>query len=144
MDDNCSAILCWFLPYINMNQPQVSIRPIPSKPLPAPLPSHPSRLSEHWVGFPHTANSHLLSILRMVMYTFPYYSLNSSPSSFPHCVPKSVFYVCISIAAKSLQSFGLCVTPQTAALQAPPSLGFSRQEHWSGLPFPSPMHESEK
>ena len=31
-----------------------------------------------------------------------------------------------------------------AARQAPPSLGFSRQEHWSGLPFPSPMHESEK
>ena len=29
------------------------------------------------------------------------------------------------------------------AHQAPPSLGFSRQEHWSGLPFPSPMHESE-
>ena len=38
----------------------------------------------------------------------------------------------------------LCVTPQTAANQAPPSLGFPRQEHWSGLPFPSPMHESEK
>ena len=38
----------------------------------------------------------------------------------------------------------LCVTPQTAAHQAPPSLGFSRQEYWSGLPFPSPMHESEK
>ena len=37
----------------------------------------------------------------------------------------------------------LCVTPETAAYQAPPSLGFSRQEHWSGLPFPSPMHESE-
>ena len=31
-----------------------------------------------------------------------------------------------------------------AAHQAPPSLGFSRQECWSGLPFPSPMHESEK
>jgi len=30
-----------------------------------------------------------------------------------------------------------------AAHQAPPSLGFSRQEHWSGLPFPSPIHESE-
>ena len=28
--------------------------------------------------------------------------------------------------------------------QAPPSLGFSRQEHWSGLPFPSSVHESEK
>ena len=30
-----------------------------------------------------------------------------------------------------------------AAHQAPPFLGFSRQEHYSGLPFPSPMHESE-
>ena len=38
----------------------------------------------------------------------------------------------------------LCVTPETAAHQASPSLRFSRQEHWSGLPFPSPMHESEK
>ena len=38
----------------------------------------------------------------------------------------------------------LCVTPETAAHQAPPSLGFSRQEHWNGLPFPSPVHQSEK
>ena len=38
----------------------------------------------------------------------------------------------------------LCATPEMAAHQAPPSLGFSRQEHWSGLPFPSPMHENEK
>ena len=38
----------------------------------------------------------------------------------------------------------LCETPLMAAHQAPPSLGFSRQEHWRGLPFPSPMHESEK
>ena len=37
----------------------------------------------------------------------------------------------------------LCGTPEMAAHQAPPSLGFSRQEHWSGLPFPSPTHESE-
>ena len=36
----------------------------------------------------------------------------------------------------------LCATPETAAHQA--SLGFSRQEHWSGLPLPSPMHEREK
>ena len=34
----------------------------------------------------------------------------------------------------------LCVTPQTEAHQAPPSLGVYRQEYWSGLPFPSPMH----
>ena len=38
----------------------------------------------------------------------------------------------------------LCVTPEMAAHQPPPFLGLSRQEHWSGLPFPSPMHESEK
>ena len=38
----------------------------------------------------------------------------------------------------------LCATPETAAHQASPSLGFSRQEYWSGLPFPSPRHESEK
>ena len=34
----------------------------------------------------------------------------------------------------------LCVTPETAAHQSPPSLGFSRQEHWYGLPFPSPEY----
>ena len=38
----------------------------------------------------------------------------------------------------------LCATPETVAYQTPLSLGFSRQEHRSGLPFPSPMHESEK
>ena len=38
----------------------------------------------------------------------------------------------------------LFATPETAAYQAPPTLGFSRQEHWSGLPFPSPMWKSEK
>ena len=38
----------------------------------------------------------------------------------------------------------LCATPETAAHQASLSLEFSRQEHRSGLPFPSPMHESEK
>ena len=33
----------------------------------------------------------------------------------------------------------LCVTPWTAAHQAPPSMGFTRQEYWSGLPLPSPL-----
>ena len=37
-----------------------------------------------------------------------------------------------------------CVTPETAAHQAPLPLGFSRQEWWSGSLFPSPMYESEK
>ena len=33
----------------------------------------------------------------------------------------------------------LCANPQTGAHQAPLSLGLSRQEYWSGLPFPSPL-----
>ena len=38
--------------------------------------------------------------------------------------------------------FRLCATPWTAAHQAPPPVGFSRQESWSGLPLPSPKHSS--
>ena len=39
---------------------------------------------------------------------------------------------------RSLSHFRLFVTPWTVAYQAPPSMEFSRQENWSGLPFPSP------
>ena len=39
---------------------------------------------------------------------------------------------------KSLSCVQLFVTPWTQAYQASPSMGFSRQEYWSGLPFPSP------
>ena len=39
---------------------------------------------------------------------------------------------------KSLSRVWLLVTPWTAAYQAPPSMGFSRQESWSGVPLPSP------
>ena len=39
---------------------------------------------------------------------------------------------------KSLSHVPLLATPQTAAYQAPPSMGFSRQENWSGVPLPSP------
>ena len=40
---------------------------------------------------------------------------------------------------KSLSRVRLLATPQTAAYQAPPSMGFSRQEYWSGVPLPSPL-----
>ena len=43
-------------------------------------------------------------------------------------------------AAKSLQSCPTLCNPEMTAHQAPPCLGFSRQEHWSGLPFPSPLY----
>ena len=47
-------------------------------------------------------------------------------------------------AAKSLQSCLTLWDPIDSSPPGSPSLGFSRQEHWSGLPFPSPVHESEK
>ena len=44
----------------------------------------------------------------------------------------------LSVKVKSLSRVQLFATPWTAAYQAPPSMGFSWQEYWSGLPFPSP------
>ena len=46
-------------------------------------------------------------------------------------------------AAKSLQSCLTLCDPIDGSPPGSPSLGFSRREHWSGLPCPSPMHESE-
>ena len=45
---------------------------------------------------------------------------------------------CTLSEVKSLSRVRLFVIPWTVAYQAPPSMGFSRQEYWSGLPFPSP------
>ena len=42
------------------------------------------------------------------------------------------------VKVKSLSRVQLLATPWTAAYQAPPSMGFSRQEYWSGMPLPSP------
>ena len=43
------------------------------------------------------------------------------------------------VKVKSLSHVRLLATPSTAAHQAPPSMGFSRQEYWSGVPLPSPI-----
>ena len=53
-------------------------------------------------------------------------------------------YTCIAAAAKSLQSCPTLCNPIDSSPPGSPIPGFSRQEHWSGLPFPSPVHESEK
>ena len=44
----------------------------------------------------------------------------------------------LKVKVKSLSCVQLFATPWTVAYQASPSMGFSRQEYWSGLPFPSP------
>ena len=74
--------------------------------------------------------------------------IDGSPSGFP--IPgilqaRTLEWVAISISnalkwkveVKSLSRIRLPVTPWTAAHQAPPSMGFSRQEYWSGVPMPS-------
>ena len=64
--------------------------------------------------------------------------------SFFYVNDNSIRYFLLLLLLSHFSHVQLCATPLTAAHQASPSLGFSRQEHWSGLPFPSPMHESEK
>ena len=55
---------------------------------------------------------------------------------------QNIFRVCmlLLLLLRRFSRVRRCGTPETAAHQASSSLGFSRQEHWSGLPFPSPMH----
>ena len=56
----------------------------------------------------------------------------------------NAFSVLRAAAAKSLQLYLTLCDPIDGSPPGSPSLGFSRQEHWSGLPFPSPMPECEK
>ena len=58
-----------------------------------------------------------------------------------HGIPSLILYLIFFIGelvAKSCLSYPTLVTPWTVACQAPLSMGFSRQEYWSGLPIPSP------
>ena len=59
-------------------------------------------------------------------------SLKSVTFAFPHCLVRCSFVV------QSQSQALLFAAPWTVAHQAPPSMGFSWQEYWSGLPFPSP------
>ena len=67
-----------------------------------------------------------------------HHSLSPNPKSFWQHLPFP------AAAAKSLQSCPTLCDPIDGSPPGSPSLGFSRQEHWSGLPVPSPMHESGK
>ena len=51
---------------------------------------------------------------------------------------KVIFKILLKVKVKLLSHVRLFATPWTVAYQAPPSLGFSRQEYWSGLPLPFP------
>ena len=78
-------------------------------------------------------------------YTMEYYSVIRKNKTMPFVATwMDLEIIMLLLLLSHFSRVRLCATPQTAAHQAQPSLGFSRQEHWSGLPFPSPMHESEK
>ena len=65
------------------------------------------------------------------------------------CYEENKWYVNVSVftrvkvKVKSLSCVRLFATPWTVAYQVSPSMGFSRQEYWSGLPFPSPGDSSQ-
>ena len=67
-----------------------------------------------------------------------------TPYSRTTCISVPLLLLLLLLLLSRFSRDRLCATPETAAHQAPPSLGFSRQEHWSGLSFASPMHEGEK
>ena len=58
--------------------------------------------------------------------------------SYTSLYPTTATNIIMSEWVKSLSRVRLFATPWTVAYQAPPSMEFSRQEYWSGLPFPSP------
>ena len=65
------------------------------------------------------------------------------------CYEENKWYINVSVftrvkvKVKSLSCVRLFATPWTVAYQVSPSMGFSRQEYWSGLPFPSPRDSSQ-
>ena len=92
----------------------------------------PSHLSLHPLPPSHPSGLSQRSRLGSLLFS------NFPRNNFTHAAAAAA----AAAAAKSLQSCPTLCNP-IAAHQAPPSLGFSRQEHWSGLPFPSLIHESE-
>ena len=96
---------------------------------------------EHWSGLPFPPPGDLPNARIEPKSCLPL-ALASRP--FTAAVPGKPCHTFLLLLLSRFSRVQLCATPQTAAHQATPSLGFSRQEHWSGLPFPSPMHESEE
>ena len=82
-----------------------------------------------------------LALVGRFFFFFYFYVFLISVSQIPRIMSGTC---CCCLLLRCFIRIRLCAAPQMAAHQAPPSLGFSRQEHWSGLPFPSPVYESEK
>ena len=86
-------------------------------------------------------------IVRQILYhcaTWKFYNITLLPFIFLLWEHLRFSLLLLLLLLSRFSRVRLCATPRMAAHQAPLSLGFSRQEHWSGLPFTSKMHESEK
>ena len=106
----------------------------------------PLWLSGSWRSFFYSSSvypCHLFLISSASVWSIPF--LSFIVPIFTWNIPLiSLIFLKWSLLLSRFSRVRLCASPQTASYQAPLSLGFSRQEHWSGLPFPSPMHASEK
>ena len=83
-----------------------------------------------WVAISFSRGSFLTQGLNLCL-------LHWQADSLPLNHLESPFYI-VKVKVKSLSRVRLLATPWTAAYEAPPSMGFSRQEYWSGVPLPSP------
>ena len=111
-----------------------------------------SNLFRSWCNLP--ASSKLVLILYVLWYKMMLPSSSNQISTTYFCLVAHdqnfrIWLLCskccmLLLLLSHFSRDWLCATPQIAVHQAPPSLGFSRQEHWSGLPFPSPVHEKWK
>ena len=72
-----------------------------------------------------------LHVLFLILEMFTFSALNTTSAV-------GFLVVTLHCEVKSLSGVRLFATPWTVAYQASPSMGFSRQDYWSGLPFPSP------
>ena len=114
-----------------MNQPWIymyfpSQSPFPPPSLPSPSGSSQCTRPEHLSHASVTWPKHLSHVTC---------HLSSGPST---CHMSHGLVICFTIDNIHVSMLFLA-TPWTAAYQAPPSMGFSRQEDWSGMPLPSPF-----
>ena len=72
----------------------------------------------------------------MCIYVYTYVYIYLCIYIYTHTI--HICILCIDSAVKLLSCVQIFATPWTVAYQASPSMGFSQQEYWSGLPFPSP------
>ena len=99
----------------------------------APLSMGFSR-QEYWSGLPFPSPGYLPNPgIKPRSPTLQPDALTSEP-------PGKPLYPLLLLLLSRFSRVRLCATPWTAAYQAPPSMGFSRQEYWSGLPLPSPLY----